>query len=161
MTGLEAEAVDKPPVPSPDGEGIKGWGDSNATRTSANDLAAMARLHNRSNLKTWRRELRNEATKAENLLWQGLRRRQLSGRKFRRQHSIGVFIVDFYCPEERLVVEIDGGIHDDPARAEYDARRQKWLEKRGIRVVRIDNDSVLRSPDDVLEYIRSAFRPSP
>src|SRR5690625_4661292 len=92
------------PVPSPDGERIKGWGDSNTTIASTNRLGAMARLHNQSNLTARRRQLRNDATKAENLLWQGLRRRQVAGRKFRRQHSIGRFIVDFYCPDDRKSV---------------------------------------------------------
>src|SRR5690625_6807919 len=137
------------PVPSPDGERIKGWGDSNTTIASTNRLDAMAILHKQSNLKARRRQLLNDATKAEYLLWQGLRRRQVAGRKFRRQHSIGRFIVDFYCPEEKLIVEIDGSIHDDPARAAYDDKRHQWLEQQGMRVIRIDNESVLRTPNDV------------
>src|SRR5690625_2389104 len=145
------------PVPSPDRERIKGWGDTNTTIRSTNRHVAMANSNNRSNLTARRRQVRKDATKTENLLWQGLRRRQVAGRKFRRQHSIGRFIVDFYCPEEKLIVEIDGSIHDDPARAAYDDKRHQWLEQQGMRVIRIDNESVLRTPNDVLEYISSWF----
>lgn len=71
----------------------------------------MSKLHNRKHLKDFRKELRNNSTKAESRLWKVLRKRQLEGRKFRRQHSIGNYIVDFYCPEEKLIVELDGAIH--------------------------------------------------
>ena len=73
------------------------------------------RLHNQKHLKLRRRRLRNAATPAERALWLMLKGRQLGGRKFRRQHSIGPYIVDFYCPGERLIVELDGAVPDDPA----------------------------------------------
>ena len=66
------------------------------------------RIHNRERLRVLRRALRNNATNAEAILWRYLKRRQLKGRKFRRQHSIGPYIVDFYCPAEKLAVELDG-----------------------------------------------------
>jgi very-short-patch-repair endonuclease len=71
-----------------------------------------------------------------------LRRRRTLGLKFRRQHAISRFIVDFYCAELRLVLEIDGGIHGDPERAAYDAARTAWLETHGFRVMRIRNDQL-------------------
>jgi very-short-patch-repair endonuclease len=80
--------------------------------------------------KEWRREQRNEPTHAEKILWYSLRGSQLDGRKFRRQHGIGSFIVDFYCPEERLVIEVDGDIHDEPEIAAYDESREQWLTRR-------------------------------
>ena len=75
-------------------------------------------------LKAIRRDLRNNSTPAERALWQGLKSRQLQGRKFRRQHSVSRYVLDFYCPEERLAVELDGSVHDDPVRRAHDAARQ-------------------------------------
>ena len=76
------------------------------------------------------RELRRRPTPAEELLWAGLRKRQAKGLKFRRQHPIGPYIVDFYCAALRLVVEIDGGYHRE--RGEEDAERSAYLRERGI-----------------------------
>ena len=122
------------------------------------DLAAMpGRYANRPELKAIRRDLRNHATVAERSLWRLLKGSQLDGRKFRRQHSIGRFVVDFYCPAERLAVEVDGSVHDDPLRYRYDARRQRALDALGVRVVRFTNSEVLETPDVVAAAIRSAF----
>jgi very-short-patch-repair endonuclease len=88
------------------------------------------------------RELRGAPTPAERCAWQLLRGRRTLGLKFRRQHAIGRFIVDFYCAELRLVLEIDGGIHDDPERAAYDVARTVSLEAHGFRVMRIRNDQL-------------------
>ncbi|WP_353563996.1 endonuclease domain-containing protein [Longimonas sp.] len=115
------------------------------------------KLHNRQSLKQRRKELRNNATPAEAQLWSALKKRQLSGRKFRRQHSIGPYIVDFYCPGERLVIELDGATHDGPLRSEYDAERQVYLETKGIRVVRFENKQVFKDEEGVLAYIRKQF----
>ena len=112
---------------------------------------------NRSDLKAIRRDLRNHATPAERALWQMLKGRRLHGRKFRRQHSIGSFVLDFYCPTERLAVELDGSIHDDPARRSYDVERQRALERLGVRVVRFANHAVLKAPDTVLAAIAETF----
>ena len=86
-----------------------------------------------------------------------MRSRQLEGRKFRRQHSIGSFIVDFYCHQERLIVEVDGTIHDDPYRARYDAERQQVLEEEGYRVLRFTNEMVEKHGAEVLSCIADAF----
>jgi len=106
----------------------------------------------------YRRWLRRQATPAERRLWACLRRRQLEGRRFRRQHSIGPYVVDFYCSSERLVIELDGAVHADPARAAYDARREAFLKAQGIRVLRFENRQVMEQLDVVLETIRQAFR---
>jgi very-short-patch-repair endonuclease len=100
------------------------------------------------------RELRKQQTPAEARLWQRLRRRQLNGHYFRRQHPIGNFIVDFYCAKAHLVVEVDGDIHD--MQEEYDAARSDWLEERGCRVIRFTNQEISRDLDAVLESILAA-----
>jgi len=97
------------------------------------------------------RESRQPQTPAESKLWARLRNRQLGGFKFRRQHPIGRFIVDFYCAASRLVIEIDGDSHAD--QVEYDAARTAWLNEQGHRVIRFRNRHVYRDIDAVLEAI--------
>jgi very-short-patch-repair endonuclease len=92
------------------------------------------------------RQLRRDQTDAERLLWQRLRSRQLSGFKFRRQVPMGPYIVDFLCREVRLVVEVDGGQHNE----ERDAERTAMLERAGLRVVRFWNNEVLENLEGVL-----------
>ncbi len=104
-------------------------------------------------------ELRNEHTISEDRLWQALRRKQLAGRKFRRQNPIGAFVVDFYCPEENLAVEVDGGIHE--SQREADALRQEIIESLGIRFVRVTAEEVETNLPNVLNKIRSNFRSQP
>ncbi|GIW93849.1 MAG: hypothetical protein KatS3mg110_1890 [Pirellulaceae bacterium] len=93
------------------------------------------------------RELRARQTKAERLLWNVLRNRRLCGLRFRRQHPIGPFIVDFACIEKRIVVELDGGYHDDVY--DSDLRRQKKIERMGWLVLRFRNEDVLRDAEAV------------
>lgn len=100
------------------------------------------------------RRMRHEPTKAEKLLWQKLRRRQLGGYKFRRQHPIGNYIVDFYCAETKLIVEVDGDIH--AYQESYDKERTKDLEALGYQVVRFWNEQVLKETIGVLEMILAA-----
>lgn len=97
------------------------------------------------------RELRREQTPAERKLWARLRRKQLYGLRFRRQHPIGPFIADFCCVAHKLVVEIDG--HSHGAQVEYDEARTAWLEERGYKVVRFTNDQIHRHLDAVLAEI--------
>jgi very-short-patch-repair endonuclease len=87
------------------------------------------------------RGFRKDPTEAEARAWSVLRNRGLGGLKFRRQHVIDPFIVDFYCAELRLVVEIDGGIHSEPSSIEYDAARTSYIRARGISVIRVPNHS--------------------
>src|SRR5688500_840366 len=100
---------------------------------------------------THARALRSGQTDAERLLWRHLRDRRLLGRKFRRQHEIGPYIVDFACADPGLIIELDGGQHLE--QVERDARRTAWLRREEYRVLRFWNDDVLKSTDLVLEQI--------
>ncbi len=102
------------------------------------------------------RELRQRMTPAEQRLWQVLRRKGLAGRKFRRQHPLGPFIADFYCAPARLVVEIDGPIHQD--RKEQDQARAAYLQELGYRVLRFSNDEVQEDLEAVVQTIAEACR---
>lgn len=106
-------------------------------------------------LKPIAREMRSKPTEAEDLLWQRLRRFHLSGYKFRRQHNIERFIVDLYCAKAKLVVEVDGPIHQ--YQGEEDAIRQQYLESQGLKVLRFSNDAVLDDTDKVIEKIKSCL----
>lgn len=97
------------------------------------------------------RRLRHDATFPERLLWSRLRAGRLAGFKFRRQHAMESFVVDFYCHEARLVIELDGDSHT--GRATYDAERTTILERFEVRILRIGNDDVLKDLDSVLELI--------
>ena len=103
------------------------------------------------------RQLRRNATDAERILWSRLRDRQLDGRKFRRQYPIGPYIADFVCPQERLIVELDGGAHAHRAQAAYDADRTRFLEASGYRVLRLWNTDVLKNLAGALESIRATW----
>ncbi len=103
------------------------------------------------------RELRKHLTDAERFLWRHLRSRQLAGYKFRRQQPLGHFIVDFVCLEKRLIIESDGGQHNELAQAVYDARRSEWLEQQGFRVIRFWDHEVLNQLDEVKAAIDRAL----
>ena len=113
--------------------------------------------HRREVRKQRRRALRQSLTPAEARLWKLLQKSQLEGRKFRRQHSAGPYILDFYCPEEKLAVELDGESHRDPGRSEYDDSRTEALSKHGIRVIRFENRKVFEDPESVLQAIAWHF----
>jgi len=102
------------------------------------------------------RELRRASTPAERKLWSALRSKQLCGLKFRRQHPLPPYIVDFYCHEKRLVVELDGGQHNEVARTAYDLERTAWLQAQGLRVIRFWNYEVETNLAGVLEAITRA-----
>jgi len=104
------------------------------------------------------RLLRVKTTDAENKLWQALRSRQLSGYKFRRQHPIERFIADFACVEHHVIVEADGGQHNESRR---DERRTKILNKKGWRVLRFWNDEILTNIDGVVESIKTSLLEDP
>ena len=119
-------------------------------------------VHNRKSLKQVRRSLRDSLTPAEAVLWKNLQRSQLNGNKFRRQHSVGNYILDFYCPESRLAIELDGQGHFNSITSEYDGARTKFLRQLNIRVLRFENRAVFENLDAVLEVIRNhATTPSP
>lgn len=110
-------------------------------------------LNNRSSLLNRRKELRNNATPEEVLLWSKLKHSQL-GFKFRRQHSIGGYIVDFYCPSKKLVIEIDGPQHLTKESKEYDKVRTKFFEGLNIRTIRFSNIEVNLNLNNVLKNIK-------
>ncbi len=104
------------------------------------------------------RELRRRQTPAESHLWSLLRGGRL-GRRFRRQHVIEAFVVDFCCPSDRLVVEVDGSVHDSLEAQRDDEWRTSQLNELGFRVLRVSNDEVLGHPDAVLAQISAMLAP--
>jgi len=122
-------------------------------------------LHNRPELKSCRKELRNKATPAEVRLWSILQRSNLGGYKFRRQHSIGAYILDFYCPSERLAIELDGDSHFTDEAMEYDRQRTAYLKALHIKVLRFLNTDVYENlivvGERILEEIKENHLPTP
>jgi very-short-patch-repair endonuclease len=116
------------------------------------------RLHNLRWLKTRRRQLRRGLTPTEACLWTQLKKgSRLNGRKFRRQHSVGQYVLDFYCPAEKLAVELDGTAHDSDVAQRHDRFRDIFLRKSGIRVLRFQNSDVTGNLERVLSEIRKRF----
>ena len=115
----------------------------------------MTQLNNLKRLKQFRKNLRNNSTPAEATLWKLLKGNQL-GRKFRRQHSFGPFILDFYCPSEKLAVELDGAYHFTDEGQAYDKKRTAYLNSFGIRVIRFENVEVFDAKS-VAECIKAEF----
>jgi very-short-patch-repair endonuclease len=107
-------------------------------------------------LKPLAREKRHESTPAEDYLWQQLRGRQVGNAKFRRQHTIGRFIVDFFCVQAKLVIEVDGEIHQYTQ--EEDAIRQEFIEAHGFTVLRFTNDKVLTHIHTVIQTISAYLK---
>jgi very-short-patch-repair endonuclease len=105
------------------------------------------------------RRLRKRQTKAERLLWECLRAKRLNGMKFRRQHPLGRYIADFYCPEAHLVIELDGKIHQIKDQKEYDGSRQEVIGMRGIRVLRIKNEEIEQDIESVIRKVLSLTSP--
>jgi very-short-patch-repair endonuclease len=103
------------------------------------------------------KELRNNPTDAERMLWQHWRRRQLGGNKFRRQQPLGNYIVDFVCLEKRLVIEVDGR-QQHYTQAAYDEQRSAWIESHAFRVLRFWDDWVMKDIESVKEVIWRALR---
>ena len=111
---------------------------------------------NRKELKDYRRELRNNLTPAEAVLWKHLKAGRLNGTSWRRQFSVGDYILDFYCPACKLCVELDGASHFTMQGDVYDCDRSTFLESLGIRVLRFENKEIWNSLDLVLESISQA-----
>jgi very-short-patch-repair endonuclease len=113
------------------------------------------REYNRT-LKGASRELRKQMTDAERAFWRRVRRKQILGLQFYRQKPLLSFVVDFYCPAAKLVIEVDGGQHGDVDHQSRDRERDRRLIALGLRVLRFDNLQVLREPDAVLAVIQRA-----
>lgn len=119
----------------------------------------MPRLYNLHSHKALRKQLRRQATLAERRLWRFLKNDQFHGFRFRRQFSVGRYILDFYCPKLRLAVEIDGDIHQLSAVKENDIVRQQYIESCWIRVVRFTNDEVMNDIEYVLKVLAEKSLP--
>ena len=115
-------------------------------------------IHNIKLLEDQRKSLRKSLTSAEATLWTLLKGKQLEGRKFRRQHSVGYYILDFYCSSENLAVELDGQHHFTDEGLKHDEERTKFLNSKNIRVIRFENEEVFQSPQDVLNEIKKCFK---
>jgi len=115
----------------------------------------LAKLHQgtKVSIQEFAKELRQRETEAEQKLWSFLRNRQLKGKKFRRQHAIAGYIVDFYCNESKLAIELDGNFHTEPEAKEYDKSRTALLNEIGITVLRFWNEEVIKDPSKVLQRI--------
>lgn len=113
-------------------------------------------IHNLKNRKNIRKKLRKSSTPQEVILWSRIRKNQL-GYKFRRQHSIGKYIVDFYCPEKRLIIELDGSQHIERQK-EYDKQREEYLNNLGFTILRFWDNEINNNLDGALirisEYLR-------
>ncbi|MDD3787937.1 MAG: endonuclease domain-containing protein [Petrimonas sp.] len=109
---------------------------------------------NRIYLKTYRRNLRRKMTAAEVALWKMLRNRQLDGVRFFRQYSIDNYILDFYCPQYHIAIELDGDVHFDELKIEQDDQRTNYLLRKGVRVLRFENFEVFQYPQRTLDEIR-------
>jgi len=118
----------------------------------------MSKIHNLKRLEKFRKKLRKRLTTAEAVLWTALKGKQLEGRKFRRQHSIGNYIVDFYCPSEKLVIELDGAGHFTYEGSQKDEIRDNYLSSLGLRVIRFENRDLKNNLDAVLKVISDSFK---
>ena len=102
--------------------------------------------------------LREVGNSAEDALWRVFRNRRFLGLKFRRQHPLGRFIADFYCFDRMTVIEVDGGVHSTEEAQHHDRDRDRWMAERGIRVIRLDADQVLRQPKRVLTHLAEVLQ---
>ena len=116
------------------------------------------KIFNHKSLLVARRQLRHNPTPEEVLLWDKLKNTQLQDRKFRRQHSVGRYILDFYCPSEKLAIELDGAHHFTVEGKEYDDGRTEFLNEMGIRVLRFPNSIIAQDIDGVLNEISKHFK---
>jgi very-short-patch-repair endonuclease len=114
-------------------------------------------LFNRKSLGKFRTTLRKNLTSAEASLWNLLKHRQVSGYKFRRQHSIGNYIVDFCCVKEKLIIELDGNIHGEYQQIERDEIREIYLKNLGFTVIRFENKLVFQDPEYVIKEIKKCL----
>lgn len=116
------------------------------------------KLYNIPYLRSNRARLRKNMTEAERILWSVLKGKKLGGRKFRRQHSIGYYIVDFYCVSEKLIIELDGQHHFTVKGKAKDKERDEHLKLFGIKILRFENKQVLKDLTGVLKVIKENFR---
>jgi len=120
----------------------------------------MNKCYNCLYLKKIRRELRQNQTECERILWSNLRSKRFNNLKFYRQYSVGRYVLDFYCPAVRLAVEVDGGQHNKTRQANRDIQRTKYLFRRGIMVIRFWNNDIRDNLQGVLERLDEAVKTS-
>ena len=118
-------------------------------------------VYNKQDLKERRKALRKNQTPAERKLWNSLRNKQIYDFKFYRQFSIDYYIADFYCPESKLVIEIDGSQHNRKYEKDYDQVRTELMENLNIRVIRFSNDKVMNNFQEVIDQIKIELLNSP
>ena len=116
----------------------------------------MTRHYTKKSEQEKRRHLRRNMTPVEKIVWTHLRKRQL-GHRFLRQYSVDYYVLDFYCPELKLAIEIDGDIHEVPENKIYDRTRQKYIERFGIKFVRIKNEEIMGNANLAFEKIVAAI----
>jgi 5-methyltetrahydrofolate--homocysteine methyltransferase len=138
-TGIFSEASSTNPITVP--------GDSKQTWETASPA-----LYNL--LKEKAKDMRDKPTDAEKMLWNALSNKGLEGLKFRRQHIIGEYIVDFVCLEKRLIIEVDGSIHNEPKQIDHDKTRTEWLESKGFKIVRYTNKQILNDFSNSIDHIK-------
>ena len=114
-------------------------------------------IHNLPELRTFRTKLRSNLTPAEASFWNLVKNSRLDGRKFRRQHSVGKYILDFYCPSEHIGIELDGEVHNSDHARQHDFERRLFLEQFGILIIRFENRLVFEDREYVANTIRSFF----
>ena len=118
--------------------------------------ASMTRIFNKAKLKETRKQLRREQTFTEKIAWMVLRNRSLLGCKCIRQYSVERYVIDFYSPELKLAIELDGSVHDLPENKLYDEERQKFLEALGITFLRFQNEEFVNNGDYAVNEIKKA-----
>jgi very-short-patch-repair endonuclease len=131
------------------------------TLSNGSATAYTIRMYRNQRQRDFARTLRNAATNAEKHLWQFLRAKQLGGHKFRRQVALGHYIVDFACLAQKLIIELDGPQHLEPAATDYDIERDAWLTARGYRILRFRNQEVDDNLQAVLNIISQALKATP
>jgi len=144
-----------PQPPSPKGEGGEEGVNINVSEIMGAKRQILRELLEKA------RELRKKQTSTEKILWECLRGNRFFGFKFRRQHNIASFIVDFYCHGAKLVIEIDGKIHDEKNQESNDKNRDEWLKSQGLKVLRIKNEIIINNLEEALDIIAENLLPSP
>ncbi|PID86397.1 hypothetical protein CSB08_00225 [Candidatus Gracilibacteria bacterium] len=114
-------------------------------------------LYNKSDLTKTRKSLRNNQTQPEKIFWDRVKTKQFFGLKFRRQYSVGRYIIDFYCKDLKLVIEIDGDSHFSEEAKLYDEERTRFLEATGLKVERFTNKEVMENIEGILQYLEEKY----
>ena len=117
----------------------------------------MTRHYNKKSEQEKRRSLRQNMTYCEKIVWLNIRKKQL-GYRFLRQYSVDHFVIDFYCPELKLALEVDGESHNNPEQKKYDIKRQKYLEAFNIKFVRIKDEDLLGNPNNAFNKLKDAIK---